>query len=129
MLAWLQIILGITNHYIFKKRARENRLPSKKPWHNLLHIWAGRFIFILAVVTIPFGMKLRRTPSGLYTAYAVWVSLIMASFIGLVLYGRLNASRTRLQQQHQQQHDDKDNVLDESRLTAEFENKKFDVAR
>ncbi|ORZ15829.1 hypothetical protein BCR42DRAFT_43453 [Absidia repens] len=139
LLAWLQIILGITNHYIFKKRARENRLPSKKPWHNLLHIWGGRFIFILAVITVPFGMKLRHTPSGLYTAYAVWVSLMMASFIGLILYGLLNSSRIRLrqqqqqqqqqEQQQQQQHDDKDNVVDESRLPAEFENKKFDGRR
>lgn len=88
LLAWLQIILGIVNHYIYRARARQNNVPAQKPWHNHLHIWTGRFIFLLALITIPFGIAIKRgAPSWLFTAYGVWVALLVAFFVSLPLYG------------------------------------------
>ncbi|CAO3609261.1 unnamed protein product [Cunninghamella blakesleeana] len=82
--AWIQIILGIVNHIIFRIRFKKNKLPSSKPWHNKAHIWFGRTIFVLAIVTIPLGIRIKRPPIGVYIAYAIWVSLLTIAFITLI---------------------------------------------
>ncbi|CAO3626281.1 unnamed protein product [Cunninghamella echinulata] len=82
--AWLQIILGIANHILFRIRRKRNTLPSSKPWHNHLHIWFGRIIFVLAIITIPLGIRIKRPPLGVYIAFAVWVSLLAITFLTLI---------------------------------------------
>lgn len=71
--AFCQIALGIVNHLIYRRRREP---ASKKPWHNVLHIWLGRIVALLALINIPLGMRMHHVTLPYYIAYAVWVGFL-----------------------------------------------------
>ncbi|ORX50569.1 hypothetical protein DM01DRAFT_308214 [Hesseltinella vesiculosa] len=82
--SWVQVLLGLINHMIFRKRKANNALPEKQPWHNAVHIWLGRLLAILALITIPLGMRIKHPAQGWFIAYGLWIALLAVIFIGLV---------------------------------------------
>lgn len=82
--AWIQVILGITNHCIFRYRLKNNCLPSSRPWNNRVHIWFGKILMVLALINIPLGMKVKRLGATVFILYAIWITLLAAMFIYLI---------------------------------------------
>ncbi|KAI8060870.1 hypothetical protein BC940DRAFT_337237 [Gongronella butleri] len=82
--AWLQILLGLVNHVIFKRRQARNALPATKPWHNSIHIWLGRVLPLLALVNIPLGMRIKKPAQAWYIGYGIWVGMLFVLFVALL---------------------------------------------
>ncbi|GAA5807664.1 hypothetical protein MFLAVUS_001035 [Mucor flavus] len=82
--AWIQVIMGVTNHYVFRYRLKNNCLPASRPWNNHAHIWLGRILMVLALVNIPLGMKMKRFGYISFGLYAAWVTLLAIVFTGLI---------------------------------------------
>ncbi|KAI8384169.1 hypothetical protein BD560DRAFT_474562 [Blakeslea trispora] len=81
---WLQIILGTINHLLFRRRLKNNRLPTQRPWHNHLHIWLGRLLLTLALVNLPLGIKAYQANLPAYIAYGIWLFVLLVAFIWLI---------------------------------------------
>lgn len=73
-------LVGLINHYIYIAR---NRDRNHTPWHNRLHFWFGRAVFLLAVANIPIGMLLYGSPYYCYAVYGVWGFLLLVTFVAL----------------------------------------------
>ncbi|KAI8060869.1 hypothetical protein BC940DRAFT_311058 [Gongronella butleri] len=86
--AWLQILLGLVNHVIFKRRQARNALPAAKPWHNSIHIWLGRVLPLLALVNIPLGMSIRNPAQAWYIGYGIWVGMLFVLLVALLWNSR-----------------------------------------
>jgi drug/metabolite transporter (DMT)-like permease len=78
------VALGIGNHLLFRYRKKNNRLPSKRPWNNHLHIWLGRILFSLALVNVGLGLKAKRAPTSVFVVFAIWLTFLAAVFAWLI---------------------------------------------
>lgn len=75
------MLLGVINHVIYLG----NKGRSHTPWHNRLHFFFGRAVFLLAVANIPVGMILYGSPNYCFALYAVWGFILILGFVILEL--------------------------------------------
>lgn len=80
---WMQIILGVVNHSVFRYRRKHNRLPAKRPWNNHVHIWLGRFLAIMALLNVSLGMRIRGASLVVYILFAIWATFLVVLFLYL----------------------------------------------
>jgi hypothetical protein len=83
MIAWIQVMIGAINHFVFRYRLKNNCLPKSRPWNNYVHIWFGRILMTCALVNIPLGMKIMRVGLPWFIVYAVYIALLAIGFIVL----------------------------------------------
>ncbi|PHZ11506.1 Undecaprenyl diphosphate synthase [Rhizopus microsporus ATCC 52813] len=80
---WIQIILGVVNHSVFRYRRKHNRLPAKRPWNNHVHIWLGRFLATMALLNVSLGMRIRGASLVVYILFAIWATFLVVLFLYL----------------------------------------------
>lgn len=81
--AWIQVLIGVINHGIFRYRLKNNCLPNSRPWNNYVHIWFGRALSLLALINIPLGMRIKKASLALYIVYGIWIALLGIMFLYL----------------------------------------------
>lgn len=86
LLIWIQIFLGLINHTIHLYRIKKNIIPQIRPWHNYIHLWLGQIVAILGICNIPIGLKLYGAPTIFYILYAVWIFILICTFIVFEVY-------------------------------------------
>ncbi|KAL1934252.1 hypothetical protein VTP01DRAFT_6434 [Rhizomucor pusillus] len=79
-LAWGQIALGVTNHIIFRLSKKRR---TRRPWHNSLHLWLGRFVTVLSIINVLLGIQMRHLPYGVFIAYCAWLAFLIFGFTAL----------------------------------------------
>lgn len=84
MVSYCQIAFGIANHCLYRYRKHKNILPESRPWNNLVHIWLGRVLLLLAIINIPLGMRIKRPPVTAYILYAIWLTVLAGAFTWLI---------------------------------------------
>lgn len=83
----LQPILGLIHHYRYRK-------TQDRTWWTHVHIWYGRVLIFLGIITGGLGLKLAGNTTSGKIAYGTIGGLVSLAYIGAIAYMELSSLRT-----------------------------------
>lgn len=106
ILAFLQPIIGLIHHVIYKRRATaaKNGTSSKMPGRTVpgyMHLWLGRLLIVLGMINGGLGLRLasqsplQNNTNTKAIAYGVGAGIMFLLYIAFVVFGERRRSRER----------------------------------
>ncbi|KAH6990267.1 integral membrane protein [Ilyonectria destructans] len=82
----LQPIFGLIHHYQYRK-------TQDRTWWTYVHIWYGRVLIFLGIITGGLGLKLAGNTTSGKIAYGTIGGLVSLAYIGAIAYMELSSLR------------------------------------